>query len=140
MKKVIVAVDGSEHGERAVTWGIELAGKFGIPLIAVNVVVPPYVPPEPYSSANAALEQAIRSYGEHLAKGAADRASKGNVQATWRVETGSPAETLLQVAEAEKADLIVVGSRGQGALRRALLGSVSTHLMHISKIAVLVVH
>lgn len=140
MKKIIVAVDGSEISDRAVEWAISLASRFEIPLVAVNIVVPPYIPPEPYTTANVGLELAVRRYGEHLATRAAERATQAKVQATWRTETGSPPEMLLQVAEAEKADLIVVGSRGQGAIKRTLLGSVSSRLVHISPIPVLVVH
>jgi len=140
MKKVVVAVDGSPHADRALDLAIEMAAKFQVPLVAVHVVVPPYVPPEPYATGSAGLELAIREYGEHVAKQAAEKASAATISAAWRVETGSPAEMLVETAQAEGADLIVVGSRGQGALRRVLLGSVSDRVVRISTIPVLVVH
>ena len=46
------------------------------------------------------------------------------------VREGDPAHTLINVAEEEGADLIAVGARGQGALRRFALGSVSAKLSH----------
>ena len=53
---------------------------------------------------------------------------------------GDPAQTLLVVAEEEGADLIAVGARGQGALRRFALGSVSAKLSHNTPVSLLIVH
>jgi nucleotide-binding universal stress UspA family protein len=139
MKKVIVAVDGSDHGAKALQWAIEFATRFQVPLTTINVVVPPYVPPEPYATGSAALEEAVRRFGEEVARSAAQKASAAGLTASWRVETGSPSETIVEAAQAEKADLIVIGSRGQGAIRRVLLGSVSNRLVHLSQIPVVVV-
>jgi nucleotide-binding universal stress UspA family protein len=55
------------------------------------------------------------------------------------VEHGSPGPTLCEVAERLRADVVVVGSRGRGALKRALLGSVSTFVVHNASCPVLVV-
>jgi nucleotide-binding universal stress UspA family protein len=52
---------------------------------------------------------------------------------------GTPAERLTDLAEAEGVDLIVVGSKGRGAVSRMLIGSTSDRLIHISKKPVLVV-
>lgn len=75
---------------------------------------------------------ALPSLGEELAAGERlverllERA--GIVDAERRVLYGYPAERLAKVAEDEHADFLVVGSRGRGALRSALLGSVSVEL------------
>jgi nucleotide-binding universal stress UspA family protein len=55
------------------------------------------------------------------------------------VEVGSPGFALCDVAERLGVDVVVVGSRGRGAIRRALLGSVSTHVVHNAPCAVIVV-
>ena len=55
------------------------------------------------------------------------------------VVDGDPGATLCQLAEERAADVIVVGSRGLGAIRRALLGSVSTYVVNNAPCAVLVV-
>ena len=54
-------------------------------------------------------------------------------------EQGHPAETLVAFAEKRQADLIVVGSRGQGGFQRLLLGSVSTSVLHHAHCSILVV-
>ena len=56
-----------------------------------------------------------------------------------RVERGEPGELICEVAAEERADLIVVGSHGKGVIRRALLGSVSYHVLHHAPCPVLVV-
>jgi nucleotide-binding universal stress UspA family protein len=56
------------------------------------------------------------------------------------VREGDPAHTLISVAEEEGADLIAVGARGQGALRRFALGSVSAKLSHNTPVSLLIVH
>jgi nucleotide-binding universal stress UspA family protein len=62
------------------------------------------------------------------------------IAAQGEVETGGPAETLADRADRMDADLVVVGSRGLGAVKRAFLGSTSNRLVHICKRPVLVVH
>ena len=55
------------------------------------------------------------------------------------VERGTPGTVLCERAKALDADVVVVGSRGRGAIRRALLGSVSTYVVHNAPCPVLVV-
>jgi nucleotide-binding universal stress UspA family protein len=55
------------------------------------------------------------------------------------VVQGDPGAVLCEQAEALGADVVVVGSRGRGALKRALLGSVSSHVVHNAPCPVLVV-
>lgn len=52
---------------------------------------------------------------------------------------GRPGEVIVSFAKEEKADLIVTGCRGLGTVRRALLGSVSDHVLHHADIPVLVI-
>jgi nucleotide-binding universal stress UspA family protein len=56
-----------------------------------------------------------------------------------RVARGAPGEVLCEEARVLRADVVVVGSRGLGAIRRALLGSVSTYVVHNAPCPVLVV-
>lgn len=56
-----------------------------------------------------------------------------------RILSGEPGETLKDFAEANKMDLVIVGSRGLGFLKRQFIGSVSDYLIHHLKCSVLVV-
>ena len=52
----------------------------------------------------------------------------------------SPGEALCRTADDEKADMIVIGSRGLGAIKRAMIGSVSEYVMRNSGMPCIVVH
>lgn len=140
MKHILVAVDGSDCAKRALEMGIEFAQKFGAKLTAVNVFTPPYLPPEPYASVSATLEESVRKYGETVANEAATYVLSKGIQSDWVCATGAPAEIIVDTAQAQGCDLIIVGSRGRGAVKRALLGSVSSRLAHISTVPLLIVH
>lgn len=57
----------------------------------------------------------------------------------YKEESNRPGEVIIKLAEDEKADFIVMGSRGVGTLRRTFLGSVSDYCVHHTKIPVVVV-
>lgn len=55
------------------------------------------------------------------------------------IAQGDPGSVICQLADEQDVDVVVVGSRGQGAIRRALLGSVSTHVVHHAPCPVMVI-
>ena len=55
------------------------------------------------------------------------------------VEEGNPGHVICKIANEEEVDLIIVGSRGQGTIRRTLMGSVSSYTVHHAHAPVLVV-
>jgi len=79
--------------------------------------------------------------GEHVAATAKTRAEDaGGRNVTARTCVGDCADEILDVAEAEKAEMIVMGRRGLGRVREALLGSVSQKVLHHAPCAVVIVH
>ena len=130
--KILLAVDGSECSDRAVTevserpWppASEVKVVYAVELPVVPAVEPWAVPPEYFEQAikagrdtgRAAVERAVSTL-----RAGADRALK----VTSEIIEGSPKRVILDEAETWGADLIVVGSHGYGILNRLLLGSVS---------------
>lgn len=64
---------------------------------------------------------------------------KQGVKFASKIQYGSPASKIVESAEKGKFDLVVVGSRGIGGIKGAILGSVANTIVHKSKVSVLVV-
>ena len=130
-----VIVCGLDHDDRDQTllFAIDLAVRMQARLVFLHVYGAP-VPPLPgVAAGEAAFEatlEAGRERGKSLLEDAAGAAGDGGVPAVeTRLTAGDPAHEMRAAAEAEKADLILVGNRGRGWLRSMLLGSVSSDLV-----------
>ena len=142
---VLVGTDGSDEAVRAARSGLALLG--GSPQVQVVVasVIDFPVPP----SARAFGEMALPARVEEATRAAQQQAAAETVEATaralapteaeGRVEFGAPGPVLCDLAEELGVDVVVVGSRGRDGLRRALLGSVSDHVVRHAPCPVLVV-
>ena len=124
--RVGVAIDGGEESARALDTAVDLAQRLHATLTIFGVLTPT---PVGYGTvAGAALGDLMRSQREHFAQAmeeAADNVPR-NLPVTVRRLEGSPAATLAEASA--DVDVLVVGSRGYGPFRRALLGSVSRAL------------
>jgi nucleotide-binding universal stress UspA family protein len=142
---IICGVDGSPDSRAALAVAKEIAQRLEARLVLVNVVEYVAVPyatvgpmgagvSEPMLSATTAEQHEA---GSELLANMADAA--GIPDAQQRVVTGFAAERLAELADEEQAEMIVVGSRGRGAFKAAILGSVSTSLIGVARCPVLVV-
>ena len=136
MKMIVVATDGSDASQLAVHEGLELAKKTGA---AVTVVTAR----QPISFIGAPYDQRELSRQLARARAALDRAKAEaeaiGVEASYQIREGDPADEILRIAADRQADLVVLGSRGLGAVKSALLGSVSKAVVSGSDRPVLVV-
>jgi nucleotide-binding universal stress UspA family protein len=139
MKRILVGVDGSEASMKAAQLAAEIAIRFGARVTLAYVVPRLLLPPDAYGLTVADVEQEHRVFGEKLLAHALTRLGESGVQVDTVVLTGPPAEGLAESAQAIDVDLVVVGSRGRGAVARMLLGSVTDRLVHICPKPVLVV-
>jgi nucleotide-binding universal stress UspA family protein len=139
MRHVLVGIDGSAASHKAARLGAEIAGRFGARLTLAYVVPRLLLPPDAYGLTVAEVEAEHRAHADELLEAAA--AALGPGPAPDRlVLFGEPAEALAEAAQQGGADLLVVGSRGHGAVSRVLLGSTSDRVVHVSALPVLVVH
>ncbi len=139
MRRILVGVDGSEPSQKAARLAAEIAARFGSTLALAYVVPRLLLPPDVYGLTLADVEREHRAYAEKLVGEALLHLGDAGVNADTLVLYGSPAESLAEAAAAPDVDLVVLGSRGRGAVARVLLGSVSDRLVHISSKPVLVV-
>jgi len=140
MKRILVAVDGSEPATRGARLAAEIAVRFGARLTLVYVVPRLLLPPDAYGLTVDEVEREHRTHAEHILAVAATSLAGTGVAVDSQILFGPPAETLAEAAAAPDVSLVVAGSRGQGAVARMLLGSVSDRLVHVCPKPILVVH
>jgi nucleotide-binding universal stress UspA family protein len=137
MKKILVAVDGSEPSLHAARMAQELATALGATLTVAYSVPPMLIPGEvPFTVVNDVVKAEVERGKKVL-----DEVVKalGNPSFTTLELEGPPAERIAEEAENEGYDLVVVGSRGRNAVARLFLGSVADRLVHICRKPVLIV-
>ncbi len=140
MKRILVAVDGSDASLKAARMGADIAVRFGAKLTLVHVVPKLLLPPDVYGLTIAEVEKEHRAYAEKLLEKAIAELQEPGLEISTTVLYGAPAESIAEEAAASDVSMLVVGSRGHGAVARMFLGSVSDRLVHISPKPVLVVH
>ena len=140
MRRIIVALDGSDASIKAARMAADIALRFGAKLSFVHVVPKLVLPPDVYGLTIAEVEKEHRAYADRLLERAVASLEEPSLEVSVSVLYGSPAEAIAGEAAASDVDLVVVGSRGHGAVARMFLGSVSDRLVHISPKPVLVVH
>jgi nucleotide-binding universal stress UspA family protein len=139
---IIVAVDGSDHAEKALTAASALAG---LSKGALHIVTVPQQTVEPMLIGYQTVPVPI-SREDMLAKGEAVLASAVaslpdgvKAKATSAVLFGDPAHAIVDEATAKEADVIVLGRRGLGRLTGLLVGSTTTKVSQLAPCAVLTV-
>ena len=118
----------------------DIALRFGAKLTMVHVVPKLLLPPDVYGLTIAEVEKEHRAYADQLLESAVASLDEPGLDVSTTILYGSPAEAIAEEGAASEVGMIVVGSRGHGAVARVFLGSVSDRLVHISTKPVLVVH
>jgi len=128
MKRIVIAHDGSEGSGEALKQGLELARSARAVATVVYVRHAPLpVIGDPFYER--ALSKEL-SHGRDVLNEARLYAAAFGILPETELLEGDAAEQILELARARDADLIVVGSRGRGAIAEALLGSVSQAIVH----------
>jgi nucleotide-binding universal stress UspA family protein len=135
MAQIVVGHDGSPCGDAALDVAIELAGGLGDRIVLVFG----YAPPGIWGGEIAEHEEAIEELGAKILGVARERAEGHGVEIETELVPKKAAESLVDVADAREARMIVVGSYGDPPLKGMILGSTPNKLLHISKRPVLVV-
>jgi nucleotide-binding universal stress UspA family protein len=143
LRRIVVAVDGSKYA-----WaGVEYLLQMSLPE-AARIIVVSVVPPLPIDTSEQTLTLSeflqqlrvpLREKAQSEAKKAAERIGKAWFEVKIIVVHGHPSQEIVKIAEAERADLVVVGSRGLTGNTRFLMGSVSDGVIKYAPCAVLVV-
>ena len=132
-KKILVGSDGSDSASRAVERAVELAEAAGAELLVVHVHRPSSAGQYPAEGPYPELER-----GKVILREAEDRYG-ARVKLTTGLRQGDASSGLLDVAEEEGVDLVVVGNKGMAGAKR-FLGSVPNRVSHHAPCDVWIVH
>ncbi len=139
--KILVAVDGSPFAERALRSAVDLAKKYSARLVVVHVVLRRFyavTPSEAGVLATTVFAKEMEAEGREILRKVEEYLKGESVGYECKLLEGVPADEIVKAAEAEKVDLIVVGSRGLTEVRAFLLGSVSDKISHHAKCPILI--
>lgn len=138
-QKILVGTDGSACSLRAGEHAVYLAGRLGAELIALNVVNAEwaYQTGIHYGEAMAELEKS----GQAATEAIEALAKENGIRCERRVMRGyKPHQVIVEVAEREEVDCIVLGAIGSGAFERVMVGSESEKVVRFAKCPVLLIH
>jgi len=144
-KKILCAVDGSKHAQRAAEVASQMAAESGADLTFLTVTkelkvtdaVRRYMEVEHLTGSP---QYVLDEMTEEIISEAKDCARKAGIKnPKTEVKVGNPARAIVTFAERTGADLIVLGGRGHGDIEGLLLGSVSHKVANLAKCTVMTV-
>ena len=138
-KKILVPTDGSEFAKKAQKHALFISKVSGAEIIAVSVTENNFVNGLPLDDEVYQLNQILKERSEENLK-EFDQLNEDDLKITHVIREGSPARVILEVAQEEDIDLIVMGSSGKSGFDRFIMGSVADKVVNSAKCAVLVVH
>lgn len=132
--RIVVGTDGSETATEAVNTAVELAklSKAKLEIVSAYEPIPQQRLKEEGEGISGDLSHAInpREDVQFVLDKAAAVAKKAKVEVVTHPREGDPADAILDVAEENNADLVLVGNKGMTGARRFLLGSVPNKILH----------
>jgi nucleotide-binding universal stress UspA family protein len=136
-RRLMLATDLGEASASATEHAFELARSLGASLVVVSVIDPGSLL-LPGGRFRARVDQ-VRERLEADAQVLVARGRREGIDVSFLVWTGDPGDQIVEAAEAEGAEMLIVGSHGRGTMGRLLLGSVSEHVVRNARCPVLVV-
>lgn len=139
LKKILWATDFSDEAQEALIYANAFAETFKADLLALHVI--PDFSPALYNVATAIkgeLVQKVDFLKTDVTKRLNTLKRKKEISFKVLVKEGTAAKMIVETAQNEKADLIVIGKRGESAIEKLFLGSVANHILRSSSVPVLV--
>ena len=140
MKKILIATDGSAPSAEALQVGLDLAAQEGAETVVVHVIPSlDTLPSGGFGLATGAVAHAVTEADMQPLDAAEALADELGVPVTTTLLRGTTVSQIVAYADEQDVDMIVIGSRGHGALTTALIGSVSLGVLRHTKRPVLIV-
>ncbi len=139
MHTVLLAVDGSEHADRAARFLVEFVKDHGPIEIHLANVEPEPIAWQTHGMEEKAIDAHLKAVARRSMKSARDILKAAGLPCRTHFGRGEVAQTLVLLADKWRCDGIVIGTRGLGAVSGLALGSVTWKLLHLSRLPVICV-
>lgn len=138
--KILLPVDGSDMSLEAARWVVRLAHEgLKVSVVLANVQEPATLYEMVVAHDVEVIQRVSAEAGAHALADAEGLLRQAGIPFESEVAQGDPAHTLVDIVERFGCDLVVMGARGRGPVRSALLGSVSHELLHAAGVPVMIV-
>src|SRR5574338_95498 len=134
--KILVCCDGSKYSEKAIKTACDLAKKYDSTLTLIHVVDKTK---KSDILAGSEYTKILRKYAQETLERAKKITKEQGIMSEVITKEGNIAEEIISYSKTSKSDLIIVGSKGLGAVLRFLLGSVSSKISDHALCSVLIV-
>ena len=142
MRTILVALDGSDHSQHALDEVLKLFATYAMHVHLLSVCEPIHVNEVLFKdtlSGMRQLEDEHTAAGRNIVETAAAKLKAANISHDTHVEIGHPAQMIAEFAKKYHCEMIVMGTRGLGAIRTLAVGSVANKVVHLAEIPVLLV-
>ncbi len=137
IKKILLAVDGSELSAKAVDTVCEFAGNGGCSIVLLNVLDP--VSCLINGETRDEVKKELAEKGMEILKKYKEKIDAAHIDCELKQAFGKPATQILYVADEENVDMVAMGCHGKNSFSEIFLGSVSQHVLERFKGAVLLI-
>lgn len=138
--KILLPVDGSALSLDAVRFAIRMVrGGLRADAVLANVQEPANLYELLVAHDPEVINKVSDEAGRHTLQSAMALLDAAGIQYECEVAKGDPAHTIIDIAERFACDMVVMGARGNSALRSAMMGSVSNEVLHASPVPVVIV-
>ena len=138
-RKILIATDGSEASEKAANFGMETFKFERAKVYAVYVIDTASYGSVPIGDRGSKKVEQLEEIGHKAVSYVEERAKAAGMETESIVLKGNPAEEIVNFAEEQKVDMVIVGSLGKSGIKHFILGSVSEKVVRHAKVPVLVV-
>ena len=137
-ENILIATDGSEIADKALSHGLALAKELNASVVCVNVTEHQFLSAKYYDVV--AFKKAQAEWTNKMLAEAAEKAKQLDLACkTILIEDQHPAEGIIEAAKSNECDLVVMGSHGFRGIKGLMLGSVSNEVVTLSTVPVLIV-
>jgi len=142
-KHILVPVDGSDFSTNAAKKAVIIAQKHGSKITLLHVINHSQLfsmgPPQSLPVITDVMIEGVRKGAEKILEDTLQAMEPTEVEVDTGIEWGTPAQVIINLARSQTCDLIVMGSRGLGAVSGLLLGSVSDRVAKVAPCPVMLI-